>query len=288
MAIGHDYLSKFLKVAWDMMIPEGKYVELDSGLKLHYYDQGSGPVVIFLHGAGPGAGAWVNFSQNFPYFVEKGFRCLGLDFPGFGRSDKPEDAEYTDDFFVAAVKGFVDKLGLKNFTLLGNSLGGAISLAYTLKYPEGVDRMIMMAPGGVEDREAYFAMEGVSKMVETFNAGPMSLDSMRKVMSLQMYDASLIPEDLLKQRLEVALIQPKNLFTTMRVANMEPRLGEIKCPILGFWGINDKFNPYTGSDKMLRGCQKIHFVMMNRCGHWVMLEHKDLFNRQCVDFLTNS
>lgn len=269
----------------DLPLPLGHFVTLDDGLRLHFLDEGAGPVVLWLHGSGPGASGFSNFKGNFPEFAAAGYRNLVLDLPGFGRSDKPADVQYNLEFFVKAISGFLKALEVSRCTLLGNSLGGAIALGQALDAPETVDKLILMAPGGVEDRETYFQMEGIQRMVERYNAGPLDIDAMRQLMSLQLFDASQLQDSLLAERVAVALHQPRNLFSTMMVPNMTERLGELRVPVLGFWGTNDRFNPVTGALKFLAHAPQARFILLNRCGHWVQVEHQSLFNRSCLDFL---
>lgn len=269
----------------DLPLPVGSYATLDNGLTLHYLDIGSGPVVVWLHGSGPGASGFSNFKGNYPAFAQAGYRNIVLDLPGFGRSDKPTDVNYDLDFFVSSLQGFLDKVGIDRCTLLGNSLGGAIALGAALAYPERVEKLVLMAPGGVEERESYFKMPGILRMVEVFAQGPMGVEEMRHVMSLQLFDSSQLDENLLKERVAVAVTQPANLFSTMMVPNMTERLGEIQVPILGFWGTNDLFNPPAGALKILDNAPNARFIMLNRCGHWVQVEHQTLFNRECITFL---
>ncbi|ALS32301.1 4,5:9,10-diseco-3-hydroxy-5,9,17-trioxoandrosta-1(10),2-diene-4-oate hydrolase [Pseudoalteromonas translucida KMM 520] len=269
----------------DLPLPLGHFVTLESGLKLHYLEQGQGPIVIWLHGSGPGASGFSNFKGNYPEFADAGYRNIVLDLPGFGRSDKPDDVNYDLAFFVTALNGFINALDLPKVTLLGNSLGGAIALGQALDYPDTVERLILMAPGGVEERETYFEMEGIVRMVEVYSRGPMGVDQMREVMSLQLFDSAVLSDDILAERAAVAVTQPANLFSTMMVPNMTERLGELNCPVLGFWGTNDKFNPHQGMHKILDNVPTARFIMLNRCGHWVQVEHQRLFNSSCIDFL---
>ena len=271
----------------DLPLPVGKYAELDNGLTLHYLDIGDGPIVLWLHGSGPGASGFSNFKGNYPVFEKAGFRNIVLDLPGFGRSDKPADVNYDLDFFVSNLKQVLDTVGIERCTLLGNSLGGAIALGAALAYPERVEKLVLMAPGGVEDRETYFQMPGIVRMVEVFAQGPMGVEQMRNVMTLQLFDSSQLDETLLQERAAVAPLQPANLFSTMMVPNMTERLHEISAPILGFWGTNDAFNPPSGAFKVLDNAPNARFIMLNRCGHWVQVEHQALFNRTCIEFLTN-
>lgn len=270
----------------DLPLPVGHYATLDNGLTLHYLEAGSGPTVIWLHGSGPGASGFSNFKGNYPLFAQAGYRNIVLDLPGFGRSDKPDDVNYDLDFFVSSLHGFLDKVGIDRCTLLGNSLGGAIALGATLAYPERVEKLILMAPGGVEERATYFQMPGIQRMVEVFAQGPMGVEQMRHVMTLQLFDPTQLDEALLRERAAVAVTQPANLFSTMMVPNMTERLGEIRVPILGFWGSNDLFNPPVGAFKVLDNAPNARFVMLNRCGHWVQVEHEALFNRECIAFLS--
>jgi len=270
----------------DLPIPLDRFVELDSGLRLHYLDIGEGPVVVWLHGSGPGASGYSNFKGNYPAFAAAGFRNIVLDLPGFGRSDKPADVQYNLDFFVTSLNGLLQKIGVTKCTLLGNSLGGAIALGQALAHPDTVERLILMAPGGVEERETYFKMEGIVRMVETFAKGPMGPAEMRHVMSLQVFDPGMLDDTIINERAAIAPLQPANLFSTMMVPNMTTRLHEIKAPIFGFWGTDDKFNPHTGALKVIENAPNARMILLNRCGHWVQVEHSDLFNRSCIDFLT--
>lgn len=271
----------------DLPLPLGKFAYLSNGLRLHYLDQGEGPVVLWLHGSGPGASGYSNFKGNYPYFCEAGYRNLVLDLPGFGRSDKPDHVEYRLEFFVDCLNLFLQTLKIERCTLLGNSLGGAIALGQALAHPETVDKLILMAPGGVEARETYFQMEGIKRMVEIYQAGPMGVEEMRQVMRLQLYDASQLSDDILAERAAVAVTQPANLFSTMLVPDMTERLSELQCPVLGFWGTNDLFNPPAGMMKFMDHVPNVRFLMLNRCGHWVQVEHQGLFNRTCIEFLTH-
>ena len=271
----------------DLPIPESSYLTAN-GLKLHYLDQGEGQVIVFLHGSGPGASGYSNFKLNYPQFVEAGYRCIVLDLPGYGRSDKPEDAQYINDFFIETLHAFLAELGLSSVTLLGNSLGGAIALGYALAYPAQVARLILMAPGGVEEREAYFEMEGIKRMMALFAQGPLDTASMRKLLGFQLHEPSQVTDETVAERVAVCALQPATVLSTMRVPNYESRLAEIKCPTLGFWGMNDQFNPLSGAQKVAGGIADCKMTLINQCGHWVMVEHTDYFNRACIDFLGQS
>ena len=272
-------------------IPEGKYLDIGdiSGLpqRIHYHEQGEGEVVIFLHGAGGGASGYSNFKGNYPAFAEAGYRSIVPDLIGYGLSSKPDLAQYDLDLFIAGVKGLVDGLGLKNVTLLGNSLGGAVALGYALAYPQDVARLILMAPGGVEDLDTYLAMPGIANMFEIYKSGKTGADAMRAVMTMQLFDPSLLTEEIINERAPIALTQTNAARSVLKVPNMTERLHELRCTVFGFWGVNDQFNPASGAAKLLDNCPNARMVMLNRCGHWVQVEHREMFNRSCIDFMQN-
>ena len=70
--------------------------------------------------------------------------------------------------------------------------------------------------------------------------------------------------------------------------NQEDRLSEIECPVLCFWGANDKFCPPTGAAKIAERCKDSRTMLLSSCGHWVMVEYKSLFNSLTLQFLQNT
>ena len=232
-------------------IPEGHYVDIapvaGATQRIHYHEQGQGEVVIFLHGAGGGASGYSNFKGNYPEFAKAGYRVVVPDLLGYGLSSKPDIPQYDLDFFVAGVKGMVDALGLKNITLLGNSLGGAVALGYALAYPDEVSRLILMAPGGVEDLDTYLAMPGIANMFQIYQSGKTGAEAMRAVMTMQLFDPSLLTDEIINERAPIAATQTQAARSVLKVPNLTDRLHELKCPVFGFWGVNDHFNPVSGA-----------------------------------------
>ncbi|HGL6716082.1 alpha/beta fold hydrolase [Burkholderia contaminans] len=265
--------------------PAGIFTDVPGGLRLHHYEAGEGRPVVFIHGSGPGASGFSNFKHNVPAFAAAGYRAIVVDLPGYGQSSKPADVAYTLDFFVDALHAQLTALGIGPAVLLGNSLGGAIALKYALDHPDDVDGLIMMAPGGVEDRDTYFRMEGIQRMVKLFTNRQMNDDTMRELLTLLVHDPAIVTDALVAERMKVCVEQPTEVLSTMSVPNLTDALGDLRTPVLGFWGTDDRFNPVGGALKFLERCRDARFVLMNRCGHWVMVEHADYFNRECLDFL---
>ncbi|CAH0992569.1 2-hydroxy-6-oxo-6-phenylhexa-2,4-dienoate hydrolase [Sinobacterium norvegicum] len=270
-------------------LPEGSYCDLANGQRIHYQDIGSGPVVVFLHGSGSGASGHSNFKMNYNWLAEQGYRVIVPDLIGYGFSDKPEDVDYHIDFFVQCVRQNLEAIGVDQCSLVGNSLGGAIALKFALDYPASVVKMLLMAPGGIEEQPDYFTMPGMQVMRETFmSPDPITPAVMKNFISKALvYQQSVVTDDLVQERWEVMQTQNQQVIKTMVVPNMEDRLGEIRCPVLGLWGANEMMMPERGFMTLAKGIKNIKMTMVSECGHWVMVEHAEYFNRALLDFLQN-
>lgn len=273
-------------------IPVGKFHQLATGLRMHYHEVGerrSGrPTILCLHGGGPGASGYSNYKKNLPFFAEHGYHAIAPDLLGFGLSDKPEDIDYTSVLHVEAIRDLLTALGVEQVVPIGNSLGGSVSLEYTFDYPETVAKLVLMAPGGVEDPATFWGTtEGGAALAEFAKTDDGSEASFRKVLSLLVHDEADITDVAVSERYPIAKAQPKRVFTSVTIRNTWDRLGELACPVLVFWGCHDRFLPVEQALKAAREIKRSKIVISSQAGHWYMLEEPDDFNREVVDFLAN-
>jgi 4,5:9,10-diseco-3-hydroxy-5,9,17-trioxoandrosta-1(10),2-diene-4-oate hydrolase len=270
-------------------VPEGKYVDVGNGISLHYHESGSGDqgTVLFIHGSGPGASGWSNFKGNYPFLAERGYRTIVPDTLGYGYSSKPEDGTFSLDDVSAQYKALLDALDVTRVTLVGNSQGGAIAINMALNYPQLVQRLVLMAPGGLETRETYMAMEGIKAMIRVLYKEGVSKETMRRVFALQLHDETKITDEVIEERYQIAMTQHKDNIARIHVTNQEARLSEIQCPVLCFWGANDKFCPSSGAAKIASECKSSRTMLISSCGHWVMVEYPKLFNELTLKFLAD-
>lgn len=259
--------------------------KVSGGYEISMAEAGEGPAVVFLHGSGPGASGTSNFRSNAPAFVAAGYRVLLPDLIGYGASSKPEGIDYTLQLFTDTVFEALGQAGVTSAILVGNSLGGGIAMQIAFDHPGFVEKLVMMAPGCVEELPVYFAMPGIAKMKSSFGSPEFSLADQKALITNLVYDASSISDDLVAERFAVARTQSKDVLARMRTPNLAPRLGELTMPILGFWGLQDDFCPASGAQRFLEACADARFMTFNKVGHWVQVERSEEFNRYTLAFL---
>lgn len=117
---------------------ESRYVEL-SGSQVHYVDEGTGPALLFLH-AGP---AWSFIYRNFIKSLRDQFRCIALDYPGFGLSTASKGYGHTLPEHAEIVEEFIQALDLRDLTLMVHDASGPIGLGVAGRHPERIKALII-------------------------------------------------------------------------------------------------------------------------------------------------
>lgn len=266
-----------------------------NGLNLHYNDAGQGEAVVMLHGAGPGASGWSNFNRNIGAFVDAGYRVLLLDCPGFNKSESVASVSNRFLLNAQAVKGLIDELGIERIHLVGNSMGGASSLAFATEYPEALDKMVLMGPAGLGQSQFHaLPMEGIKLLFQLYREP--TLENLQRMIQVFVFDPTQIEDDLIRMRYENMMNHPEHLSNWVKafdenprsiMVDYSPRLAEIKAKTLVAWGRDDRFVPLDWGLKLLWGLPDARLHIFNRCGHWAQWEHAEEFNRLALDFLAN-
>jgi len=121
-----------------------KTTEID-GSKIRYLEEGTSKnTLILLHGLGASAERW---EDVIPLFAKK-FRVIVPDLIGFGYSDKPT-IDYTTDYFAEFMSKFVEKVGIKEMSIIGSSLGGQIAAEFIINQNVDVKKLVLVSPSGI-------------------------------------------------------------------------------------------------------------------------------------------
>ena len=268
-----------------------QYHEVTPERLIHYTDHAplgaSNGTAIFIHGSGPGASGWSNFKHNVSAFQEAGYRCIVYDQWGYGKTSKPQDVDHTLDFFVDGLVSLMDSADVTNAVLVGNSLGGAVALGLALRHPERVEKLILMAPGGIESREDYFSMPGIQAMVKYPMGSPeFTKEVLAQLLTQLVYDPVNVDDELVDERWATLETQNAHVLATMQIPDLSDQLASIDINTLVFWGTEDRFCPASGTWKILQMKGNVQAELVNYCGHWVMSEYPELFNERCLSFLS--
>jgi 2-hydroxymuconate-semialdehyde hydrolase len=261
-----------------------------AGLRTNYHDFGSGAPVVLIHGSGPGVSAWANWRLALPELA-KTRRALALDMAGFGYTDRPDGIRYTLDQWVEQALGFLEALDLEQVDLVGNSFGGALSLALAVRHPKRVRRLVLMGAAGLkfELTPALDAVWGYTPSVQ----------NMKAIMNCFAYDTSLMSDDLAQLRYE-ASIRPgvqeawDAMFPAPRqrwidaLASPEDQVAALPHETLVIHGREDKVLPVSTSVRLSQLIPRAQLHVYGRCGHWTQIEHATRFVRLVDNFLAEA
>ena len=263
----------------------GKSV-LAGRIQTNYHDQGSGTPVLLIHGSGPGVTAWANWRLTIPELAKR-FRVLAPDMVGFGYTERPAGVRYEMNMWVDHTLDFLDALGIESAHVLGNSFGGALSLALALRVPKRVRRLGLMGSAGI----AFPLTEGLDRV---WGYTP-SIENMRGLLDLFAYDRNLVNDELAQMRYE-ASIRPgfQESFSAMfpaprqrgvdSLASAENDIKELPHETIIIHGREDRIIPLSSSYKLFDLIERSQLHVFGRCGHWTQIEHAARFNRLLGDF----
>lgn len=114
-----------------------------NGINLHVAMQGEGPLVVLCHG---NPGLWFSWRHQLPVLANAGYRAAALDTRGYGRSDRPLEADsYDSNQQIADVLGVVDALGEEKAIFIGHDFGAALVCNLAVRVPERVNAIVVMS-----------------------------------------------------------------------------------------------------------------------------------------------
>jgi pimeloyl-ACP methyl ester carboxylesterase len=258
---------------------------------------GTGTPLVMMHGGGPGASALANYRDNLEALA--GFQVILPDQPGFGASYRPTAADLDErsitQITVDAMYQLLDALGIDEFHLLGNSLGGAAALGMAIAQPKRVRRLVLMAPGGGWLPTGPTPTEGQKAMFRYFNGEGPTVAKMKDFVRTMVADGRKFDDTDIQRRYEASLDPSHAEFYHLYNAafakrgGMDPLwkdLDKITASTLLLWGRDDRTITLDGSWIMLKNIRKVQLHVFGGCGHWVQVERKADFERLVSDFLS--
>lgn len=256
-------------------------------VQIHYHDIGTGPAIVCFHGAGPGASAWSNFNRNVEAF-SRDHRVLLVDLPQFGKSAKIAIDGPRLTALAKIMRDFLDALGVDRADFVGNSFGGQVAVKIAIDYPERVGHVVTIGSAPVSySLFCPMPLEGI-KLISNYykNDGP-SLEKLRQLLTMLVYDASFLTDELLQDRYQVSIdpeIIKVNALPPAGRQDLTAELPRIKAPTLVVWGMDDRFGALDVGLLMTRAIPNAQMHIFNKCGHWAQVEHAEEFNHLVLSF----
>jgi len=255
------------------------------------HDLGAGRPVLFIHGSGPGVSAYANWRLVMPVMARTR-RVLAPDMVGFGFTDRfpagtgPE--RYNMDTWVGQAIDLLDALDIERADVVGNSFGGALSLALAIRAPERVRRLVLMGSVGVP-----FPITPGLDAVWGYEA---SFENMRRIMDWFAYDRGLVTDELAQLRYE-ASARPgfQEAFGAMfpaprqrwvdAMASPEAAIRALAHETLIVHGREDQVIPLQASLTLSGWILNSQLHVFGHCGHWTQIEHAARFAQLVGNFL---
>lgn len=238
-----------------------------------YLEGGRGPTILMLHGITADSGNWTRFAR---YYTEH-YHVIIPDLPGFGDSSRIQNASYSIPSQTERMHAFMHALGVSQFHLVGNSMGGYIGAYYAAQYPEQVLTLGLFDAAGVDaPKQTQFMKElfaGNNLML------PKDRDDFQRVLHLVMQDPPYIPgfvRDVLADKALKYRDFNTKVFAELKQQQLDlaPYLAKIKAPTLLLWGEHDKvIDPSSIAvfQRYLTG-SKTTVSILPEVGHLPMLE----------------
>ncbi len=236
-----------------------------------YVEQGEGHVLLLLHGLFGALSNWESvinkFSANYKVIIPL--------MPVYGMPLLKTNV----DSLAKHIHKFVEFKGLKDFTLLGNSLGGHVALVYTLEHAQRVHSMVLTGSSGLYEN----SMGGSFPKRENY-------DYIREKVEYTFYDPKTASKELVDEVFEIVNDRNKVLRilamakSAMR-HNLRKEIPEISIPVSLIWGKQDTVTPPEVAEEFHQLFTNSYLNWIDKCGHAPMMERPEEFNTILEQFL---
>ncbi len=254
--------------------------EID-GLKINYRDEGEGPLLVLLHGWGSN----VDLFDGIFKFASKKYHVVGMDMPGFGKSDEPKEPWEVSDF-VNFVLAFIKKLypEEKSIMFLGHSMGGRVIIKMIGTKAEELDfdipKVILTDSAGIKPvpsgeqsnrTKRYKFYKNILTKTGIAKAFPGTIESLQKKFGSADYAAA----------------SPVMRASLVKVVNedLAPYMPSLKMPVLLIWGDQDTATPLSDGQQMEKLMPEAGLAVIQGAGHYSFLDNQYLYNKILGSFL---
>ena len=259
----------------------GEFIELSQGIT-HYQWHGPvrGPIAVCVHGLTTPSFVWQGLTAG---LTAMGYRVLTYDLYGRGYSDRPK-GDQTDAFFLQQLEELLQSQEVtEDFTLIGYSMGGAISTCFTAKHPDMVRLLVLLAPAGMS--------MATGRIAQIIRHTPIVGDWLMMALFPARHKKEVEAERGLPSSVpDITDLQIRELeyqgFTTAVLSSLRGILGrELKSehrtihqsgvPVLAIWGRDDVVIPLSAMGKLTGWSRSTRQEVIEGAGHGLTYTHTD-------------
>lgn len=267
----------------------GYYIKVEENVNIYVEDinpEGK-ETILFLHGW---PGNHELFEYQFDQLPKMGYRCIGIDMRGFGKSDKPYTG-YDYDRLSDDVRAVVHAFRLNNFTLAGHSTGGAIAIRYMARYREyGVSKLALFdaaAPSLIQRPNFPYGVprKVIDDIIQgTYTDRPKMLRDFGNIFFFQNITESF-SDWFFQLGLQAAGWATAAIANTWINEVLFSDLEKINVPTLIIHGIHDKVVPFALAEVQKRGIKNSKLIPFKYSGHATFYDQRDEFNEELMKFI---
>ena len=269
-----------------------------NGVRLHYVEQGEGPLVLLLHGFPE---HWYSWRYQIAPLAEAGLRVVAPDLRGYNRSQKPRGG-YDIKNLTKDVRGLIRALGERSATVVGHDWGGVIALQFPIDYPHACDRLIVMNAPLIRSwywgrrnypNNVYALMMQVPGLAERRGWADIDATTKRVFSGVAANNDAFSDEDV--AIFAEALKQPKALSSAMKYyrniywpdwfLTWPDRNKRIACPTQFIWGRDDPAVRVPFMEEAAERVDDLRTVLIDSAGHWVQQEQPEQVTEAMLSFL---
>ncbi len=282
------------KITYDLPV---KSIKINSET-IAYADEGKGDkALLFVHGLSSNLDSWKKNIGG----LKANYRSVAIDLPGYGKSSRSK-TDYSLSEYAEILKTLIEKLELKNVTLVGHSMGGQIAMHSVLKYPEAYKSLILIAPAGIEtftDQEATIMKASYTPAMVINTSDDQILTNYKLNFYSFPDDAQMMVEDRIAMKSaedfpDYAATVVNNIHAMLEEPVIE-EIGNIEIPVLMIFGKNDMlipnkyFHPSESIDGLIKTSKEkfkdIEVRTINEAGHFVNFEQAEKVNDEIRNFM---
>jgi pimeloyl-ACP methyl ester carboxylesterase len=272
-----------------------------NGVRLHYVEAGSGPLVVMLHGFPE---FWYSWRHQLPALAAAGFHAIAPDLRGYNLSDKPPGVDaYRLDKLLGDVVGLIQESGAERATVVGHDWGGVLAWQLAMRHPQAIEKLIIL---NAPHPRAYFReLRSWRQLLKSWYIFLFQLPALpeqmlaagdfefldRLLRRRELHRKVFTREDvrLYKQALARpgALTAALNYYRALR-HSLPRALHEaslVQAPTLLLWGERDAYLSLRLTEGLDAWVPNLRVVRFPDVGHWIQNEVPEQVNRLMIDFL---